>query len=256
MQYNTNVKKNDKNMRICCDDKKQIKNIWHLSNYVTFARGSVMYGTSSDDSDIDIGIIVPDDTEFVDLDGVFDNEKCDTRLHPSIPVCVLGKGKFNKALFIDCQFVRESDFIDMIKEHTPFAIEALATRATGIDKYYKYFTLDKWQLRKSFGSVANNSWSKAHKKMTVEKDFDMKCGVKSLFHSIRLQIFACDIAKNVLSFKLDCCKDLWDEIKEDWSNGFTWEDFKTKYKPIYNKAHSDMVELCPKPESEYKSAKR
>ena len=92
--------------------------------------------------------------------------------------------------------------------------------------------------------------------MTVEKDFDMKCGVKSLYHSIRLQIFAYEIAKNGLSFNLDCCKDLWNEIKEDWENGYTWEDFKTKYKPIYNKAHSDMVEVCPKPENEYKSNKK
>lgn len=242
-------------MVIYCDDNKQINDIWCLTDYVSFARGSVMYGTMSEGSDMDIGIIVPDDTEFVDLEGASYNEKCDTRLHSSVPTCILDKGKNNKALIIDCQFVRESDFIDMVKEHTPFAIEALATRAYGIDKYYKYFTLDKWQLRKSFGGVANNSWSKAHKKMTVEKDFDMKCGVKSLFHSIRLQIFAREIAKNGLSFKLDCCKDLWHEIKEDWCNCFAWDEFKEKYKPIYNKAHSDMVEVCPKPESEYKSNK-
>ena len=59
-----------------------------------------------------------------------------------------------------------------------------------------------------------------------------------------------------LAVSANAQKSAWDEIKEDWSNGFTWEDFKTKYKPIYNKAHSDMVEVCPKPESEYKSAKR
>ena len=84
----------------------------------------------------------------------------------------------------------------------------------------------------------------------------MKCGVKSLYHSIRLQIFAYEIAKNGLSFNLDGCKDLWKEIKEDWENGYTWKDFKTKYKPIYNKAHCDMVEVCPKSESEYKSNKK
>ena len=101
----------------------------------------------------------------------FDNEKCDTRLHPSVVIrlfeaksFVLSEGENNKALDIDCQFVSESDFIDMIKEHTPFAIEALATNAAGIDKYRKHFDLDLWQLRKSFGGVSNNSWSKAHKR--------------------------------------------------------------------------------------------
>lgn len=242
-------------MVIDCNNKDEIKDIW-FGQFNSFARGSVMYGTAGDDSDLDIGIIVPDDTEFIDIYGVFDNEKCDTRIHPSVVTRVLDEGENNKALDIDCQFVCESDFIDMIKEHTPFAIEALVTNAARIEPYRKYFNLDKWQLRKSFGGVSNNSWSKAHKKMTVEKDFDMKCGVKSLYHSIRLQIFAYEIAKNGLSFNLDCCKDLWKEIKEDWENGYTWEDFKTKYKPIYNKAHSDMVEVCPKPESDYKSNKK
>lgn len=242
-------------MVIDCNNKETIKNIWFSNDFVSFARGSAMYGTIGNDSDIDIGYIVPDDTVFIEMDGVFDNEKCDTRLHPSVVVRVLDEGENNKAIDIDCQFVRESAFIDMIKEHTPFALEAIATNAVGIEKYRDMFSLDTWQLRKSFGGVANNSWSKAHKKMTVEKDFDMKCGVKSLFHSIRLQIFASEIAKNGISFNLNCCKELWDEIKKDWDNGFTWEDFKTKYKPIYNKAHSDMVEVCPKPESEYKSSK-
>lgn len=243
-------------MKIDCNSTEDIKKIWFSHEYVSFARGSAMYGTMGEGSDVDIAVIVPDETKFIDIEGVFDNEKCDTRLHPSVVTRVLDEGENNKALDIDCQFVRESDFIDMIKEHTPFALEGIATNAAGIDEYRKHFDLDLWQLRKSFGSVSNNSWSKAHKKMTVEKDFDMKCGVKSLFHSIRLQIFACEIAKNGLSFKLDCCKDLWAKIKEDWGNGFTWEDFKGKYKPYYNKVHSDMVEACPKPECEYKSAKR
>ena len=119
-------------MVIDCNNKDEIKDIW-FGQFNSFARGSVMYGTAGDDSDLDIGIIVPDDTEFIDIDGVFDNEKCDTRLHPSVVTRVLDEGENNKALDIDCQFVCESDFIDMIKEHTPFAIEVLVTNAALID---------------------------------------------------------------------------------------------------------------------------
>lgn len=250
-------------MKIDCNDTNVIKDIWFSHDiigkgygFVGFVRGSALYGTYSDESDVDIGIIVPDDTEFIDIEGVFDNEKCDTRIHPSVVTRVLEKGENSKDVDIDCQFVRRSDFIDMIKEHTPFALEALGTNAVGIEEYREYFTLDVWQLRKSFGGVANNSWSKAHKKMTVDKDLDVKCGVKSLFHSIRLQEFACQIAQYNIFIDFKSCKSLWEDIKKDWENGYTWEDFKSKYKPIYNEWHSEMVKLCPKPESEYKSAKR
>lgn len=70
-------------MVIDCNNKDEIKDIW-FGQFNSFARGSVMYGTAGDDSDLDIGIIVPDDTDFIDIDGVFDNEKCDTRLHPAV----------------------------------------------------------------------------------------------------------------------------------------------------------------------------
>ena len=37
---------------------------------------------------------------------------------------------------------------------------------------------------------------KAKKKMIVEKDLDMRCGAKSLFPSIRIPMFAVQIAKH------------------------------------------------------------
>lgn len=35
----------------------------------------------------------------------------------------------------------------------------------------------------------------------------------------------------------------------------TWNDFKEKYKPLWNEWHSKMVKACPKPRSKYKTKK-
>lgn len=244
-------------MVINCGDEKQLKEIWLSNEYVGFARGSAIYGTMGEDSDIDIAMIVPDDTEFIDLEGAFDNEKCDSRIHPCVQTWVLEPNDEigAKGAKFDCQFVRESDFIDLIKEHAPFALEAISIEGKPITEYRKYFELDKWKLREAFSKVSNNSWAKAKKKMTVKKDLDMKCGVKSLFHSMRLYDFAWQIAKYGYVKNFSLCQKMWKEIKADWESGFTWDDFKEKYKPMYNNLHSLVVDICPKPEEFYKNNK-
>lgn len=209
-----------------------------------FLRGSRTYETNNPKSDYDMGIIVDDDTIIIDKEGVFENEKSDMRIHP-----VTWKNR-------DMEIVRESDFIDMINEHQPFAIEPLML-TENIDNYKSYLNIDTWKLRCRFGQISNNSWSKAKKKMTVEKDLDEYCGVKSLFHSIRLLMFSCFFTKGYITKdERNEVKELYYDILSDWKIGFKWDDFKTKYKPIYNKWHSEVVKMCPKPEEEFKNNKK
>ena len=214
-------------------------------NIKIFERGSVTYGTAHASSDKDYGVIVPDDTIIIDKEGIFDNDKSDTRIHP----CE------SPLENIDLEIIKESDFLDLLNEHNPIAIEAIML---GQLKGFESFKINPWKLRCKFGQIANNSWSKAKKKMTVEEDLDFYCGVKSLFHSIRLQMFACYFSNGEISIEnLFCVQSVYNEIIRDWAvNDFTWEDFKTKYKPIYNMYHSKMVECCPKPEEEFKNNKK
>ena len=224
---------------------KQIKNLESHEGNV-FLRGSRTYVTATVDSDFDWGLIVDDDSIIIDVPGVFDNEKCDTRIHP----CVGEKNDF--------EIVRKSDFIDMIKEHEPFAIEPLILTSNISLLYDKYLKIDPWKLRCKFGKISNNSWSKAKKKMTVEEGEDnFYLGVKSLFHSLRLMLHACFFTKGyITSEEEQQIKDLHSEIMNDYKSGFKWEDFKNKYKPMYNQIHSEMVKLCPKPEEEFKNNKK
>jgi hypothetical protein len=201
-----------------------------------FERGSYLFGTNDEMSDLDFGFIVPD---------CFDLSNTKSTSEPGYEnrIFSMSVEKFGRQA--DMQYVRESDFIEMIREHRIFALEALFQDCC--HRYLIHFNLDRWKLRQEFSGVSSNSWVKAKKKMTVEKDLDMRCGAKSLFHSIRILMFAVQIAKwgRIVDYK--CGVELSKEIMEDLNNGFGWEDFNKKYKPIWKKWHHDMVELCPKP---------
>lgn len=221
--------------------------LFQHNNYIEmFLRGSRSYGTQSDNSDYDYGVIVDDDSEIIDLPNVFDNEKSDTRIHPVVLSCG------------DIEIVKEKDFIKMIEEHEPFAIEPLMLDDNKFARKYKhYLTINPWKLRCKFGQISNNSWSKAKKKMTIVEDYDMYCGAKSLFHSIRLLIFACAFTKGYVNeHELHIIKEIHNSIMSDMKAGFTWDDFNRKYKPIWKAWHHEMVLLCPKPEEEFKNNKK
>ncbi|MCK9417487.1 nucleotidyltransferase domain-containing protein [Candidatus Dojkabacteria bacterium] len=56
--------------------------------------------------------------------------------------------------------------------------------------------IDLAKLRHSFSKMSSNSWVKAKKKFIVKKDYNPYIGKKSLFHSMRILMFGCQIAKH------------------------------------------------------------
>ena len=152
---------------------------------IFFNRGSHLFETNDEQSDIDVGCIVDDNYDLSNYTHTTETS-FENRLY-----C---ESYEKDGVGVDVQYVRESDFIDMIKEHRIFALEALFQEPCA--GYLKHFELDKWKLRREFSGVSSNSWVKAKKKMIVEKDLDMRCGAKSLFHSIRISMFAVQIAKH------------------------------------------------------------
>lgn len=203
---------------------------------IFFQRGSTLFGTRDELSDTDLGCIVDDGH---DMSGLTHTEEAgfENRLYSGTLV--------KDGVVTDIQYVREGDFIDMVEEHRVFALEALFQEPCA--GYLKHFTLDRWRLRQEFSAVSSNSWVKAKKKMTVEKDLDMRCGAKSLFHSIRILMFAVQIARHGKITHYNCGTTLHGEIMEDLAGGFGWEDFDRKYKPLWKEWHHAMVEACPKP---------
>ena len=83
--------------------------------------------------------------------------------------------------------------------------------------------------------------------MTIEKDFDLYRGQKSLFHSLRIMMFGIQIARDGRITDYHEANHLWDEIYKMGNCG--WPVYVEKYKELSNKLHSDFVALCPKPDN-------
>ena len=195
-----------------------------------FEYGSAVYGTSTDLSDIDIFVVVDD---VIDLSDA-----------------VNGQWEFTEGRF-DYQFANEKRWIEMIQDHDIRWLECYSLDKKHIlygdvDKYMQYFTLDKWKMRQVCSAIASNSWAKAHKKMIIEKDYDLYRAQKSLFHSFRILMFAAQIGEFGKIVDFEEANHWWDEINS--MGEVSWDKYKERFKPIENQLRSIMVTKCPKPE--------
>lgn len=108
--------------------------------------------------------------------------------------------------------------------------------------------IEKEIIRHSISQKCSNSFVKAKKKLTVEKDYDRYTSLKSLFHSIRMAGFACRYAKDGM-IKPDEYKWLYLEIMDDYKNNNDEEVLSlinTKYKKLFNETMSRFRLYYPK----------
>lgn len=202
-----------------------------------FLYGSVTYGIKPTEySDIDMVAIVDDSVDF----SMYTNEIYEEKI--SSP----------GFMEIDIQYIKESNFIEMVKNHHIIALESMwlpkEMIVYGTYDYEKYFKLDKWKLRQTISSIVSNAWAKCHKKLTVEKDYDFYRGLKSLFHCLRLLEFGIQIATYGKLVDYMVANHYWEDL---WDNDIVpshkWEDYKAMYQPQLNTLKSEFVKLCPKP---------
>lgn len=104
------------------------------------------------------------------------------------------------------------------------------------------FTLDVNILRHSLSAKSSNSWVKSKKKLTVEKDYDLDLGRKSLFHSFRIIDYGKQIAEYGKIVDYGSCNDLFKEIM----NCYTWDQMFDQYKQRYNQLCHEFRILAPK----------
>lgn len=196
-----------------------------------FLRGSIVYGTYEEGvSDIDYLVVVDDS-----CDGILSD-------YP--------KGEFQFEVvndYIDSKsdftFVTQANFITSIRNNEIDRLECLFTKKS--EYYDSMFILDKWKLRKSVSSICSNSWVKAKKKLIVDKDYNLRIAQKSLWHSLRIYMFGIQIAKYNTIKDFSEANYLWNEIKNEPDP--IWDVYYAKYKPLFNKLHSELVELCERP---------
>lgn len=177
--------------------------------------GSHVYNTNNENSDKDL-IIVVDNKEQYKADDFKEYE---------------------------VSLYSKEEFIEMINNHQISALECLFLDETKKIKDYQWnFTLNIPVLRSSISQNSSNSWVKAKKKLTIEKDYNPYVGKKSAWHSIRMLEFGIQIAQHgkIINYEIS------NELLPIIMSCNTWEDINTKFKELYNKTSSKFKEFAPK----------
>lgn len=152
---------------------------------------------------------------------------------------------------IDITLYTIDEFIGLLQEHEISAIECMYLDSNHILKEdYKFdFVLDYERLRRSISTKSNNSWVKAKKKLLIEKDYNLRVALKSLYHSIRILDFGIQLSK-------------YNKIKDYTSSNYIikdlnklasriedpiqlWLSIYKQYKSLYNVKKTKFKILCP-----------
>jgi len=108
---------------------------------------------------------------------------------------------------------------------------------------YKFrFVLDTSKLRHSLSAKSSNSWVKCKKKLTIEKDFDLNIGRKSMFHSFRIIDFGIQIATTGKINNYSSCIFLYKEIM----NYYEWTELFDVFKLRYNALLTEFRKVAKK----------
>lgn len=147
---------------------------------------------------------------------------------------------------IEATIYGENEFQKMIDEHEISVLECLFLPQEFIVKQTKKFNfnLNLKKLRESLSKKSSNSWVKANKKFSIEKDFNPYIAKKSLFHSFRILNFGIQIAQYGKIINYQEINNLLYEILDNPSE--EWIDYKNKYQNSYNQLRSKFREICQK----------
>ncbi|MFQ3543442.1 hypothetical protein Q7A53_05100 [Halobacillus rhizosphaerae] len=173
--------------------------------------GSRIYRTATKDSDFDYIVVVDADSDY---EYSVDNDE----------------GNF--------KVLSEPAFIRRIEEHYISALECIFQSEN--DPYLVFFKRNKETLRRSISSTASVSFGKCGKKL---KDGEIYIAKKSLFHSLRILEFGIQIAKYNKIVNYSRANGYYKEIMD--MDSTDWQDYKDKFKPLYNSLKSYLKFLAP-----------
>jgi len=145
---------------------------------------------------------------------------------------------------ININFFSEKEHQRRLDDHEISALEAYfaPNKAILLERKKFNFSLDKTKLRHSLSGKSSNSFVKAKKKLTVQKDYDLELGKKSLWHSFRIIDFGIQICKHEKIINFESCNGLFNEIMQYW----TWGELFNEYKKKHNNKMSDFRKYAPK----------
>lgn len=132
---------------------------------------------------------------------------------------------------ININFYTIAEHQQRLNDHDISALECyfLDNKFKLKEKYQFSFNLSTSKLRHSLSAKSSNSWVKCKKKLTVEKDFDLNIGRKSLFHSFRIINFGIQIAITGRINDYGSCNELYKEVMSYYERTDLFDVFKLRY---------------------------
>ena len=179
-----------------------------------FLFGSRVYGTSNDKSDWDIIMVA----------------------NNSVNSTEQRKGLFNIHIYTPTKFQEDLDW------HRINNLECIYAPDWAILKEDRKFTFrfDVKKLRHATSHVSSNSWVKANKKIQFDEYYT---GVKSLYHSLRIPMFATQIVKDGRITDFTSANWIWDKIK---SKQWTWEELDSEFRESRNRILTEFKKVTYK----------
>ena len=187
--------------------------------------GSRIYGTVNESSDWDIIMVANNSVESTEQ----------------------RRGLFNIHIYTPDKFKADLDWHRINNLECIFAPDWAKLKET-----IKYdLKLNMPKLRHATSHVSSNSWVKCHKKLEVADEY--YSGIKSLFHSIRIPMFATQVATSGRITDFSCANFVWDKLtfkdqpiymrnKLKW----TWEELDREFRPIHNEVLTEFRKVCGK----------
>lgn len=177
--------------------------------------GSRVYGTSNSESDWDIIMVANNSVESTEIrNGMYN-------IHVYTPDKFKSDLEWHRINNLECIFAPDWA---ILKEDIKYKID-----------------ISEPKIRHAVSHISSNSWVKCKKKLTVADDY--KTGVKSLFHSIRIPMFATQIMKHGFINDFSCANDIWVKIRNKrWS----YDEIKSEFQPLHNKVLSEFREYARK----------
>ena len=179
--------------------------------------GSRVYKTNTDNSDWDIIIVANNSVEATEL-------------------CGLKKGIYNIHVYTPNKFQEDLDWHRINNLECIFAPEWAKLKE---DRKWE-LKFDIAKLRHATCHISSNSWVKAKKKL--EQD-DYYIGVKSLFHSLRIPMFATQVATSGRITDFSCANFIWNKIK---NKRWTWEELDEEFRELRNQVQTDFRKVAEK----------
>lgn len=176
--------------------------------------GSRVYKTNSENSDWDIIVVANNSVEAIEL------KLENYNIHIYTPDKFKEDLEWHRINNLECIF---APTWAKIQENIPYNLD-----------------IDFPKLRHATSHISSNSWVKCKKKLEIG---EYHTGIKSIFHSLRIPMFATQVATTGSIYDFEMVNYIWDKlVSKEW----TWDELDLEFRELRNNILSDFRKVCEK----------